>query len=180
MKTCEQLVADSLHCEPERAEPLAELIRRQDYRQSIFRYSVLFCACRRVLAHLRLWRRAMVLGPESHSRQGLYRQCRGPYGGEVESPAHRDTEGITAACVPREQRRLRNATHGLPGLERGNARTALGSGPNGPHFPIRRFLQVPPRSCAGSSVLSDPSRIAGRGASPNRHVDGITHISRQT
>src|ERR1700746_105639 len=109
----------------------------------------------------------MVLGSESHSRQALYRQYRGAYGGEVESPSHRDTEGLTAARVPREQRRLRHATNGLSGLKRGKARTALGSGPNGSHFPIRRFLPVPPRSCPGSSLCIDSERFARGDASPN-------------
>ena len=68
-----QLIADSLHCEPERATPLAQLIQEKTGWQSIFRYSVYFCACRRGIAHFRSWRRAMVLGPESHSRQGLHR-----------------------------------------------------------------------------------------------------------
>ena len=74
---------------------------REDGGQSIFRHSVDFCTCRGGFAHIRSWRRAMVLGPESHSRQGLHRQCRGPYGRQVEPPAGRNAERTTSylACM---------------------------------------------------------------------------------
>src|SRR5579864_8455269 len=97
----------------------------------------------------------MVLGPESYSRQGLYRQCGGPHGGEIEPPACRDPERIKAARLPGQQRRIRHAADFLPGLKRGNARSALGGGSGGPNLSLRRFLPISPRSCAGSSLLVD-------------------------
>ncbi len=53
---------------------------RKDGWQSVFRHSVHFCTCRGGFTHIRLRRRAMVLGPEYHSRQGLYGQCGRPHG----------------------------------------------------------------------------------------------------
>jgi serine/threonine protein kinase len=45
------------------------------------------CARRRGNVGLRSCQRAMVLGPESHSRQGIHRQCGGPDGREADPPA---------------------------------------------------------------------------------------------
>src|ERR1700745_1900454 len=110
----------------------------------------------------------MVLGPGSYSRQGLYRQCGGPHGGEVEPPACRDPERTKAARLSGQQRRIRHAPDALPGLKRGNARPALGGGSSGPHLSLRRFLSISPRSCPGSSLLADPARIAQRSTPTNR------------
>ena len=52
-----RLIADSLHCDPERATPLAQSDPRQDGWQSIFRDSVYFCACRGRVTHFRSWRK---------------------------------------------------------------------------------------------------------------------------
>ena len=51
-----QLIADSLHCEPERVAAAGAAGPREDGRQSIFRHSVHFCACRGGVTHLRSWR----------------------------------------------------------------------------------------------------------------------------
>ena len=48
-----QLIADSLHCEPERRHAAGATGPREDGWQSIFRHSVYFCACRRGVAHVR-------------------------------------------------------------------------------------------------------------------------------
>src|ERR1700741_5213086 len=109
----------------------------------------------------------MVLGPGSYSRQGLYRQCGGPHGGEVEPPACRDPERTKAARLSGQQRRIRQAADALPGLKRGNACAALGGGSSGPYLSLRRFLSISPRSCPGSSLLDDPAKIAQRSPSPN-------------
>src|SRR5262249_21751621 len=103
-----------------------------------------FYTCRGGFTHIRLCRKAMVMGPEQDSRQGLYGQRGGPHGGEVEPPAASNPECLAATCLPRKQRGVRNAADGLPGLKRGNARAAFGSRPSGPHFPLGTFLQFPP------------------------------------
>ena len=69
----EGLIADSLHCELERARSAGPTNAREDSGQSLFCNSVYFCARGRRFTHLRSRRRAMVLGPEPHSRQGLHR-----------------------------------------------------------------------------------------------------------
>ena len=51
-----QLIADALHCEPERAVPLGATGAREDSRQSVLRHPVHFRARRRGVAHLRSWR----------------------------------------------------------------------------------------------------------------------------
>ena len=82
-----RLIADSLRCEPERATPLAQLVHEKTAGNPFFAISVPLCARRRGIVDLRSWRRAMVLGPESHSRQGLHRQRGGPDGREADPPA---------------------------------------------------------------------------------------------
>ena len=49
----EQLIADALRCEPERAAPLAQLVHEKTSWQPVFRHSVPVRAGRRGLAHLR-------------------------------------------------------------------------------------------------------------------------------
>ena len=68
-----QLIADSLHCELDRAAPAGATDPREDRWQSIFAIQFISALAEEAITHLRSWRRAMVLGPESHSRQGLHR-----------------------------------------------------------------------------------------------------------
>ena len=49
-----QLLVDSLHCEPERAAPLADIDSREDNGQPVLRNPVHFCAGGRGPAHIRL------------------------------------------------------------------------------------------------------------------------------
>ena len=79
----EQLIADSLRCEPGHAGPLAGLVEEKTSGNPFFAIqfiSALFEEGLLVFDHVE---GRVVLGPRSHSRQGLYRQCRGPHGGEA-------------------------------------------------------------------------------------------------
>src|SRR6267378_4526527 len=53
----------------------------------------------------------MVLGSQSHSRQGLHRQRGGPHGREVDPSTCRNPAGLAAAGLPRQRRRGRDALH---------------------------------------------------------------------
>ena len=83
----EELIADSLHCEPERAGPLAGLVEEKTTGNPFFAIQFISALFEEGLLIFDHGEGQMVLGPKSHSRQGLYRQCRGPYGGKVKSPA---------------------------------------------------------------------------------------------
>ena len=78
---------------------------REDRRQSVFRDSVPLCARRRGTARLRSSGSALVLGSRSHSRQGLYRQRRGPHGRQARPPAGRNPGGVAAVRLSRQCRR---------------------------------------------------------------------------
>ena len=96
----EQLIADSLHCERERAEPLAGLVKEKTTGNPFFAIQFLSALAEEGLLTFDHERRAMAVGPESHSRQGLYRQRRGPYGGEVKSSAPETQKALEQlACL---------------------------------------------------------------------------------
>ena len=110
-----QFIADALRCEPERAAPLAQLVHEKTAGNPFFADSVSSRARRRRLAHVRSWRRPMVLGPQSHPRQGVRGQRRGSHGGQVEPPAGRNAEGAAATRLPREHRPCPPCCHSSSG-----------------------------------------------------------------
>ena len=68
-----QLIADSLHCEPERAAPLAQLVHEKTAGNPFFAIQFISALAEEALLTFDHGACAMVLGPESHSRQGLHR-----------------------------------------------------------------------------------------------------------
>ena len=68
------------HCEPTRATPLAQLVHEKTAGNPFFAFSSFMTLVEEGLLDLRSRRRAMVMGPKSHSRQGLHRQCGGSHG----------------------------------------------------------------------------------------------------
>ena len=139
-----QLLADSLHHEPERAAPLADLIHEKTTGNPFFAIQFISDAGGRGPAVVRLRRGALGLGPEPHSRQRLYGQYRRADGREVESPAGGDPGGAPAVRLHGQQCRVRDAANGVSGLGRGHARPSLGSRAVGPHLPCGRFVSIPP------------------------------------
>ena len=116
-----QLLADSLHCEPERATPLAELIHEKTTGNPFFAIQFISALADEGLLSFDYRRGALGLGPQPHSRQRLYGQCRRTDGREVESPAGRDPEGAPAVRLHGQQRRVRDASDGVSGFGRGHA-----------------------------------------------------------
>jgi predicted ATPase len=173
----EELIADSLHCERGRAGPLAELVEEKTTGNPFFAIqfiSALFEEGLLIFDHIE--------GQWSWDLNRIH--------------AKGYTDNVVDLMVGKLKRLPIETQKALQQLaclgnsadfamlrmvyQDSSEETALGSSPHWPHFSIRRFLPVPSRPCARSSLLSHPSRIAGRGASANRHVDGLTHISRQT
>ena len=83
-----------------------------------FALQFLLRACRRGIAHLRSRGTALVLGSQSHPRQGLCRQCRGPHGREARPPAGRNAEGAAGAGLSRQRRRHRRRSRSCSGPRR--------------------------------------------------------------
>ena len=109
LKTLAQLIADALRCEPERATPLAQLVHEKTAGNPFFLIQFLHALAEEGLLTFDHDDGAMVLGPQSHPRQELHRQCRGSDGRQVEPPASRHAEGVAATRLPR-------ATSPSPGL----------------------------------------------------------------
>ena len=74
--TCEdlgRLIADSLHCEPERVTPLAQLVHEKTAGNPFFAIQFISALAEEALLTFDHGAWEMVLGPESHSGQGLHR-----------------------------------------------------------------------------------------------------------
>ena len=63
-----RLIADALHCEPERVNPLAQLVQEKTAGNPFFVIQFIHCAGGGGVAHLRAWQWWVVLGAPSHSR----------------------------------------------------------------------------------------------------------------
>ena len=140
--TCEdlgQLIADSLHCEPERAAPLAQLIQEKTAGNPFFAIQFISALAEEELLTFDYGEARWCLGPESHSRQRLHRQCGGPYGREVEPPARRNPERIAAARLPGQQRGVRPCCGWFTRTRGGDARPALGSGASRASSSVRKI-----------------------------------------
>ena len=107
----------------------------------------------------------MVLGPEQHSRQGLYRQCCGPSGRQVEPLASRNAASIAAlACMGNsvEFAQLEMASQQSIEEMHGQLWEPIRAGLD---LPLGTLLYIPPRPCPGSGVFLDSGRSARRGPS---------------
>ena len=116
-----QLLADSLHCEPERAAPLAELIHEKTTGNPFFAIQFISALADEGLLTFDYGEGRWVWDLQPHSRQGLHGQRRRADGREVESPAGGDPEGTPAVRLHGQQRRVRDAADGVSGLGRGHA-----------------------------------------------------------
>ena len=76
----DRLLADSLHCELERAAPLAHLIHEKTTGNPFFAIQFISTLADDRPADIRLRRRALGVGPAPHSRQRLHGQCCGADG----------------------------------------------------------------------------------------------------
>ena len=126
-----QLIADALHCEPERVAPLAQLVHEKTAGNPFFAIQFISALAEEGLLTFDHGAARWSWDLESHSRQGLHRQCGGPHGREVEPPARRNAEGITAAGLPGQQRRVRHCWPWSTGRRERRCTRVLGSGSSG-------------------------------------------------
>ena len=107
--TCEdlgQLIADSLHSEPERITPLAQLVHEKTGGNPFFAIQFISALAEEALLTFDHGEARWSWDLESHSRQRLHRQCGGPYGREAEPPVRRNAERIAEARLSGQQRRF--------------------------------------------------------------------------
>ena len=117
----EQLITDALHCAPAHARPLAQLVHDKTAGESVLRDSVHVLTVRREPDHLRPPHRIVVLGPDAHSRQGLFGQRRRSNGAYVVPVGPRHAERIEATGLPGQPRGAHDPQRCLPGFHRAGA-----------------------------------------------------------
>ena len=105
----QQLIADALRCGPEEAAPLAQLVHEKTGGNPFFAIQFLSALNEEGLLAFDHDAARWSLGPRSPSRQGVHRQCGGPYGRQVDPPARRDPGRVAASRLPRQRRRHHNA-----------------------------------------------------------------------
>ena len=160
-----QLIADALRCEPERAAPLAQLVHEKTGGNPFFAIQFLSALAEEGLLTFDHDAGALVLGPRSHSRQGLHRQCGGPHGREADPPAGRNAEvrcsSLPVSATSPRSRRFRSFSETS---ERAGPRGSVGGGPSGADRALGGLLQVRPRPRPGSRLFADP----GSSCAPRR------------
>jgi predicted ATPase len=154
-----QLLVDCLHCEPERAAPLAKLIHEKTSGNPFFAIQFISTLADEGLLSFDYSEGRWVWDLNSHSRQRLHRQRRGTPGRKVEPPASRHAGGTQAVRLHGKQRRVRHAGDGLREADRGTSPTPLGSSTDRTYLPLGRFLPLPARSRAGSSLFHDSATV---------------------
>ena len=130
-----QLLADSLHCEPERASPLAALLHEKTTGNPFFAIQFISTLADEGLLTFDYGEGHWAWDLRRIHTKGYYGQCRRTDGREVESLAGGDPEGATAVRLHGQQRRVRDAADGVSGPVRGDARPSLGSRAVRPDFP---------------------------------------------
>ena len=80
-----RLVADALHCEPERARPLAQLVQEKTGGNPFFAIQFLTALAEEGLLAFDPARASLAMGHRSHPRQELHRQRGGSHGREAEA-----------------------------------------------------------------------------------------------
>ena len=135
-----RVLADALHGEAERVAPLAQLVHEKTAGNPFF--AIQFVAA--------LAEEAFLTFDHGEARWSWDLQRIHAKGytdnvvdlmvGKVESPACRNAEGLTAACLHGQQRRVRPPGDDSRGFEGGHARRPVGSGPHGTRVPLGRCL----------------------------------------
>jgi predicted ATPase len=116
-----QLVADSLHCEPECAKPLAQLIHDKTAGNPFFAIQFFSALAEENLLTFDHGERRWSWNLNRIYAKGYTDKCSGPHGWEVEPATRRNRECIEAARLPGQQRGLCPNGIGVRGLQRGTA-----------------------------------------------------------
>ena len=107
-----RLVADSLHCEPERARPLAQLVHEKTGGNPFFAIQFFTALAEEGLLAFDPVAAALAMEHRAHPRQELHRQCRGSVGREAEAVVRRDAGSPETTRLPGQRRRDRHAVPG--------------------------------------------------------------------
>ena len=175
-----RLIADSLHCEPERAAPLAQLVHEKTAGNPFFAIQFISALAEEGLLTFDHGEGRWSWDLNRIHAKGYTDNVVDLMVGKLNRlPVETQKALQQLACLGNSAEFAMLCMVHEDSEEEIHWR-ALGSGPNGLHLPFGRLLQVPPRPCPRSSLFSDPGTIARRGPSANRQAAGRAHSSRET
>jgi serine/threonine protein kinase len=150
-----RFITDALHCEPERASPLAKLIREKTGGNPFFVVQFISTLAEEALLTFDHGDGRWSWDLSRIHAKGYTDNVVALIVGKLNRlPV--ETQNALKACLPGQQCRVRHAEDGLPGprgstsprarrgRRGGNSRSALGGGSSGPHLSFGRFLSIPP------------------------------------
>ena len=167
-----RLIADTLGCTPDGAAPLARLVHEKTGGNPFF--AIQFISALAEEGLLRFdheavrWRWEL----DRVSRQGVHRQCGGPYGREVDPPARQDPGGVAAARLPRQRRRDHDAFDRFREIERGRPFGPLERRSSGAGRAFGELIQVHPTTGCRKPLI--PSYRKGRAPRRTCASDGCS------
>ena len=147
-----RLVADALHCEPERARPLAQLVQEKTGGNPFFAIQFFTALAEEGLLAFDPAALSLAMGHRSHPRQELHRQRGGSHGREAEAVLRHHPGSPETARLPGQRRRDRHPDPGSRGNRGGDARGTLGSRP-------RRARLSPGRAPTNSCTTGSSRRL---------------------
>ena len=134
-----QLIADSLHCEPERATPLAQLVHEKTAGNPFFAIQFLSALAEEGLLTFDHGEARWSWDLNRIHAKGYTDNVVDLMVGKLNRlPVETQNALQQLACLGNSAE-FAMLADGLPGLEGGNARPALGSGPNGPRSSARKM-----------------------------------------
>ena len=135
-----QLVADSLHCEPERATPLAQLIHDKTAGNPFFAIQFFSALAEEGLLTFDHGERRWSWDLNRIHAKGYTDNVVDLMVGKLNRLPVETAEGIKAARLPGQQRRVRPTGIGVRGFGGGTAQRSSGSAANRTRSPFRRRL----------------------------------------
>ena len=160
------LVSDALHCTPEHAQSLAQLVHEKTDGNPFFAIHFLKALAEEGLLRRRSGCPSLGLGLGSYSRARLYRQRRGSHGREAKAIVWHRAGRATATRLSRKRIRDCQSESGFWGIRRGDPRVALGRRPRRANSSSAGLLRIPPRPNSGGGVRPYP-RSRSRGGTPS-------------
>jgi AAA ATPase domain/Protein kinase domain len=163
-----RLVRETLHCERERAHPLAQLVYEKTAGNPFFAIQFFAMLAEEGTARLRPGGRNLEMGPGAYPRQRIYRQRGGADGRETEAVLRRHPGSPETACLPRQCRRDRHSDLGLWRSSGGDTCSTLGCRPRRARLSPGEHLQISARPHPAGGLCPDSRGAPGRNPPAHR------------
>ena len=175
-----QLLVDSLHCEPGRAAPLAKLIHEKTTGNPFFAIQFISTLAEEGLLSFDYGEGRWVWDLNRIHAKGYTDNVVELMVGKLNRLPVDTQEALKQFACMGNSAEFDMLANGLREVGRGTSPTPLGSSTDRTYLPLGRFLSLPARSRAGSSLFHDSARAACRGASAHRHASRCAHPCGET